>query len=121
MRRRPALWTVLGFGLGIALGRMVDFSLESVAVACAMAWLCAGMMLYRDARWALGLVVVLMGVLRYQVDTALSPLPHMLGLGVFGQRGMVSGRIVEEPERGNDRVRFVVALEKVEIDSAIYH
>ena len=79
------------------------------------------MMLYRDARWALGLVVVLMWVLRYQVDTALSPLPHMLGLGVFGQRGVVSGRIVEEPERGDDRVRFVVALEKVEIDSAIYH
>ncbi|MBT5452817.1 MAG: DNA internalization-related competence protein ComEC/Rec2 [Gemmatimonadetes bacterium] len=124
MRRRPALWTALGFGLGIALGRTVDIALEPVAVGCAMAWLCAGLMLYRDARcagWALGVVVVLLGVLRYQVDTALSPLPHMLGIGVFGQRGVVSGRIVEEPERGDDRVRFVVALEKMETDSAIYH
>ena len=85
-----------------------------------MAWLCAGLMLYRDACWALGVVVVLLGVLRYQVDTVLSPLPHMLGLGVFGQRGVVSGRIVEEPERGDDRVRFVVALEKVETDSTLY-
>jgi hypothetical protein len=106
------------------LGRTVDIALEPVAVGCAMAWLCAGLMLYRDARcagWALGVVVVLLGVLRYQVDTALSPLPHMLGIGVFGQRGVVSGRIVEEPERGDDRVRFVVALEKMETDSAIYH
>ena len=54
MRRRPALWTVLGFGLGIALGRMVDFSLESVAVACAMAWLCAGMMLYKGCALGIG-------------------------------------------------------------------
>ena len=124
MRRRPALWTALGFGLGIALGRTVDIALEPVAVGCAMAWLCAGLMLYRDVRcagWALGVVVVLLGVLRYQVDTALSPLPHMLGIGVFGQRGVVSVRIVEEPERGDDRVRFVVALEKMETDSAIYH
>ena len=65
-------------------------------------------------------MVVLLRVLRYQVDTVLSPLPHMLGLGVFGQRGVVSGRIVEEPERGDDRVRFVVALEKVETDSTLY-
>ena len=111
MRRRPALWTALGFGLGIALGRTVDSALEPVG--CAMAWLCAGLMLYRAVRcagWALGVVVVLLGVLRYQVDTALSPLPHMLGIGVFGQRGVVSGRIVEEPERGDGRVRFVVAL-----------
>jgi hypothetical protein len=45
MRRRPALWTALGFGLGISLGRTVDIALEPVAVGCAMAWLCAGLML----------------------------------------------------------------------------
>jgi len=123
-RRRPALWSALGFGLGIALGRTVDFALESVAIGCAMAWLCAGLMMYRDGRWTgwtLGIVVVLLGVLRYQVDTALSPLPHMVGLGVFGQRGVVTGRIVEKPDRGGDRMRFVMSLEKVETDSAIYH
>jgi hypothetical protein len=70
---------------------------------------------------ALGVVVVLLGVLRYQVYTALSPLPYMLGIGVLGQRGVFSGLIVEEPERGDGRVRFVVALEKMETDSAIYH
>ena len=124
MRRRPALWTALGFGLGIGLGRTVDFALESVAVGCAMVWLGAGLMLYRDGRctgWVLGVVVVLLGVLRYQVDTTLSPLPHIEGLGVFGQRGIVTGRIVEEPERSVDRVRFVIDLEQVETDSAMYH
>ena len=103
------------FWTGYRTRRTVDIALEPVAVGCAMAWLCAGLMLYRDvgcAGWALGVVVVLLGVLRYQVDTALSPLPHMLGIGVCGQRGVVSGRIVEEPERGDDRVRFCCGVGK---------
>ena len=36
MHRRPALWTVLAFGCGIGLGRMVDVSLEWVVVGCAV-------------------------------------------------------------------------------------
>ena len=123
-RRRPALWTALGFGLGIALGRTVDFPLQWMAMICVTAWLGAGLMLYwngRCAGWLLGILVVLLGVLRYQVDTALSPLPHIEGLGVFGQQGVVTGRIVKEPERSGDRVRFVLALEKAETDSAMYN
>ena len=124
MHRRPALWTALAFGFGIGLGRMVDVSLEWVVVGCAVMWLVASLMLYRGGEWTgwtVGVVVVLLGVLRYQIDAALSPLPHMVGLGVFGQRGVVTGRIVEEPERGAERVRFVIALEKVAADSAIFH
>ena len=83
MHRRPAL----AFGFGIGLGRMVGVSLEWVVVGCAVMWLVASLMLYRGAEWTgwiVGVVVVLLGVLRYQIDAALSPLPHMVGLGVFG-------------------------------------
>ena len=124
MHRRPALWPALAFGFGIGLGRMVGVSLEWVVVGCAVMWLVASLMLYRGAEWTgwiVGVVVVLLGELRYQIDAALSPMPHMVGLGVFGQRGVVTGRIVEEPERGAERVRFVTALEKVAADSAIFH
>ena len=69
----------------------------------------------------MGVVIVFLGVLRYLIDVALSPLPHMIGLGVFGQRGVVTGRIVEEPERDEERVRFVLALEKVATDSTIFY
>ena len=69
----------------------------------------------------MGVVIVFLGVLRYLIDVALSPLPHMIGLGVFGQRGVVTGRIVEELERDEERVRFVLALEKVATDSTIFY
>ena len=34
---------------------------------------------------------------------------------------MVTGRIVQEPERSDERVRFAIELEQVVADSAIYH
>ena len=48
-------------------------------------------------------------------------MPHLVALEVFGQRGVVTGRIVQEPERGDERVRFAIELEQVVADSAIYH
>ena len=85
--RRPALWTVLAFGFDIWLGWMVDVSLEWTVVGCAVMWLVASLMLYRGrpwTGWTMGVVIVFLEVLRYQIDAALSPLPHMIGLGVFG-------------------------------------
>ena len=103
---------------------MVDVSLEWTVVGCAVMWLVASLILYRGkpwTGWTMGVVIVFLEVLRYQIDAALSPLPHMIGLGVFGQRGVVTGRIVEEPERDEERVRFVLALEKVATDSTIFY
>ena len=123
-RRRPALWTALGFGIGIFLGRAVEMGWVAAAVLSGLAFLGAAVCFYRQARWAgwlLWMTVVLLGALRYHIDTALSPLPHLVALEVFGQRGVVTGRIVQEPERGDERVRFAIELEQVVADSAIYH
>ena len=123
-RRRPALWTALGFGIGIFLGRAVEMGLVSVAVLSGLAFLGAVVGFYCKARWAgwmLWVVIVLLGALRYHIDTALSPLPHLVALEVFGQRGVVTGRIVQEPERSDERENFTIELEQVVTDSAIYH
>ena len=123
-RRRPALWTALGFGIGIFLGRAVEMGLVSVVALSGLALLGAVAGFYRKARWAgwmLWVVVILLGALRYHIDTALSPLPHLIALEVFGQRGVITGRIVQEPEHSEERVRFVIELEQVVADSAIYH
>ena len=123
-RRRPALWTALGFGIGIFLGRAVEMGWVAAAVLSGLAFLGAAVCFYRQARWAgwlLWMTVVLLGALRYHIDTALSPLPHLVALEVFGQRGVVTGRIVQEPERGDERMRFAIELEQVVADSAIYH
>ena len=123
-RQRPALWTALGFGVGIFLGRTVDMGLITAALLSGLALVGAAAGFYRKARWTgwmLWGVVVLLGALRYQIDTVLSPLPHLVALEVFGQRGVVTGRIVQEPERSDERVRFIIALEQVVADSAVYH
>lgn len=122
--RRPALWTALGFGIGIFLGRAVEMSWVVAAALSGLAFLCAVTGFYRKARWAgwmLWVVVVLLGALRYHIDTALSPLPHLVALEVFGKRGVVTGRIVQEPERSDERTHFAIELEHVVTDSAIYH
>ena len=123
-RRRPALWTALGFGIGIFLGRAVEMSLVSVVALSGLAFLGAAVGFYRKARWAgwmLWVVIVLLGALRYHIDTALSPLPHLVALEVFGQRGVITGRIVQEPERSDERENFTIELEQVVTDSAVYH
>ena len=122
--RRPALWTALGFGFGIFLGRTVEIGLVAAAVLSGLALVGATTGFYRRARWTgwmVWVVVVLLGALRYHIDTALSPLPHLVALEVFGQRGVITGRIVQEPERGDERVHFAIELEQVVADSAIYH
>ena len=123
-RRRPALWTALGFGFGIFFGRTVEMGLITVVALSGLALLGAVAGFYRKANWTgwmLWVVVVLLGALRYHIDTALSPLPHLVALEVFGQRGVITGRIVQEPEHSDERVRFVIELEQVVTDSAIYH
>ena len=122
--RRPALWTALGFGIGIFLGRTVEIGLAAAAVLSGLALVGATAGFYRKARWTgwmVWVVVVLLGALRYHIDTALSPLSHLVALEVFGQRGVVTGRIVQEPERSDERVHFAIELEQVVTDSAIYH
>ena len=123
-RRRPALWTALGFGIGIFLGRAVEMGLVSVAALSGLAFLGAAVGFYRKANWTgwmLWVVIVLLGALRYHIDTALSPLPHLVALEVFGQRGVITGRIVQEPERSDERENFTIELEQVVTDSAVYH
>ena len=78
---------------------------------------------YRGTRWAgwgLWIVVVLLGVLHYHTSITLSPLPHMIEAGLFGQRGIFTGRVVEEPERGGSRTRFVVELGEVLTERVVY-
>ena len=75
-RRRPALWTALGFGVGIFLGRAGEMGLVVAAVLSGLALAGAAAGFYRKARWTgwmLWGVVVLLGALRYHIDTALSP------------------------------------------------
>ena len=124
MLRRPALWTALGFGIGIFLGRTVEMGLVTAVALSGLALVGAATGFYRKARWTgwmVWVVVVLLGALRYHIDTALSPLPHLVALEVFGQRGVVTGRIVQEPEHSDERVHFTIELEQVVTDSAIYH
>lgn len=123
-RRRPALWTALAFGIGIFLGRTAEIGFVTAASLSGVALVGAAVGFYRKARWTGWLLwgaVVLLGALRYHIDTALSPLPHLVALDVFDQRGVVTGRIVQEPERSDERVRFVIELEQVVADSAVYH
>ena len=123
-RRRPALWTALGFGIGIFLGRTVEMGSVAAAILSGLALLGAAAGFYRKVRWTgwmLWVAVVLLGALRYHIGTTLSPLPHLVALEVFGQRGVVTGRIVQEPERSDERIHFAIELEQVVTDSAIYH
>ncbi len=123
-RRRPALWTAGGFAIGIFLGRSLAIDLVAAATLSGLALLAAAIGFYCQARWTrwlLWAVVVLLGALRYHIDTALSPLPHLVALEVFGQRGVITGRIAQEPERSAERIQLVIALEQVVTDSAVYH
>ena len=50
--RRPALWTALGFGTGIFLGRAVEIGLVAAAILSGLALLCAAAAFYHKVRWA---------------------------------------------------------------------
>ena len=50
--RRPALWTAVGFGIGIFLGRAVEMGWVTAAALSGLAFLCAVAGFYCKARWA---------------------------------------------------------------------
>ena len=118
--RRPALWTAICFAAGVALARCVVLPLPvllGVALTLTVGAAAAALWSAR-AGWLLAGVFVSLGALRYHTATELLPANHILQAGVLGQPGIVRGTVVEEPERGEERTRFVLALAEVETDSA---
>ena len=122
--RRPALWSAGAFSTGILLA-------ESLALDVVAAWLAAvalfllGLILGRSrglgclARdLALLSLVFACGALRYESNTSLLPPNHISRTDLFGSKALITGTILEEPQRGSDRIRMLVALEEVEDDSA---
>ncbi len=123
-KRRPAVWSGGAFALGILLADWL--ALDVIAV-----WLGAGTLfllglnlnpnsgfgaLARDL--TLFSLILACGALRYESDTSLLPARHISRTGLFGTKALITGTILEEPQRSSDRTRVLVALEEVENDSA---
>ena len=123
-KRRPALWSAGAFSFGILLAD--PLALDVIAVWLAGVTLFVlGLFLGRSSgsrALALDLslfsLVFACGALRYESDTALLPASHIGRTDLFGAKAMITGTILEEPQRGSDRTRVLLALEEVENDSA---
>ncbi len=132
LRRRPGLWIALAFAIGIACTHGALRS-ESLTPQLSIAWGCiAGLTLLAwlvarvvgCARWRADAVLLVAfaaaGALRYGGATQLLPAHHITRHPqLFGQavlRGFVDGEV----EHFDGRTRFVLALDEVEADSALY-
>ena len=121
-RRRPALWAALSFGTGVVLAHYATTPVLPLLVFSFLLAL-AGLALVLKGRPASALFVVLflaLGALRYATATGLLPENHIRRVGLFGQRGVVRGRVAGEPELRGEQTRFVLELEEVETDSMRY-
>ena len=123
-KRQPALWSAAAFSAGILLAD--PLMLDVMAVWMAAGALCLlGLMLGRTSRFGalardltLFSLVFACGALRYETDTALLPASHIGRTDLFGIKALITGTILEEPQRGSGRTRMLVALEEVENESA---
>ncbi len=121
-RNRPALWTALGFGAGLALAHCVTLPIPLLLIlgfVLVLATLIVVLKRWR-APWLFLALVLVLGALRYQTATLLLPNNHIKRIGLFGEKGIFRGRVVEEPERHAERTRFALDLEEVETPSALY-
>ena len=124
--RRPALWTALSFAPGLVLAHYVQLPLYLLLLSCALLFLIALLPPVRRRLPSLFCNVLLLvlvfclGAVRYQISTKLLPENHIIHTDLLNQKGIVRGTITEEPERGPEQTRFVLALEEVETDSALY-
>ena len=124
--RRPALWTALSFAPGLVLAHYAQLPLYPLLLSCALLFLIALLPSVRRRFAALPFNILLLvlvfclGAARYQISTKLLPENHITHTDLFDQKGIVRGTITEEPERGPEQTRFVLALEEVETDSALY-
>ncbi len=121
-KRRPALWTALSFGAGLALAHYGTLPIALLLILAFVLVLAALVVVLkgRQAAWLFLILVLVLGALRYQVDTLLLPANHILHVGLLGKKGIIRGRVAEEPERHGERTRFALELEEVETDSAFY-
>ncbi len=121
-RRCPALWAALAFAAGIVAATYVEVAPLWLYCSLFFFWLAA--VVWRHSRWscdiALLALLVALGALRYQSYTLLFPFDHIANQPELFAAGIVRGRVAEEVERDGERTRFVLALEEVETDSALY-
>ena len=124
--RRPALWAALGFAPGLVLAHCVQLPLYPLLLSCVLLFLVALLLAVLRRLSSLPFNILLLflvfvlGAVRYQTATLLLPENHVLHAGLFDKKCVVRGTVVEEPQRGQGQVRFVLALEEVETDSALY-
>ena len=120
--RRPAAWTALCFGAGLLPAHYAHLPVLHLVIGSGLLFLLV-LCLYRWERLrgiCMGLLLFVLGALRYEADTELLPPDHMTNADLFDRAAVIRGVIVEEPERTEERIRFALALEEVETDSAIY-
>ena len=124
LKRRPAQWSAGAFSGGILLADLLALDIDAVWIAAAVAFMLA---LTVRRRSGFGLVVrdlslftlvFACGALRYEAETALLPAHHIGRTELFGSRGLITGIILEEPQRSSGKTRMLLALEEVETDSA---
>jgi len=120
--RRPASWTALCFGAGLLPAHYAHLPVLHLVIGSAVLFFLV-LCLYRRERLrgiCLGLLLLALGALRYEADTELLPPSHIANADLFNRAAVIRGRIVEEPERTEERIRFALGLEEVETDSAVY-
>jgi len=122
-RRRPALWAALAFAAGVIAASYADIAPGWLCGLVFFFWVVA--LLSRHVRWscdiALLLLLMALGALRYESYTQLLPFSHIARHPSLFAQGAVRGRIAEEIERDGERTHFVLAIEQVETDSALYN
>ena len=118
-RRRPALWSALALGVGIALSHLLQppaLVAAAMGALAAVAALCRGLRRRSGARILILVTVVAAGALRHHTATQLFPADHISRLEFGEAKGVLWGRIDEEPTVAEGRTRFVLAADVFDTD-----
>ena len=115
-RRRPAAWTALCFGAG-CLAAHGAHGPVLLLMGGALGLFVLAVFSTRVRGFTLFFLMVVLGALRYEIDTEVLPFDHILRTGFLGEKAVVEGVIHGEPERAEERVRFALELETVTADS----
>jgi competence protein ComEC len=115
-KRRPASWCAIAIGIGVLIADQMPPPLPVWLGVTALSGLIAatGAVTRRapgTTALFLALLLVAAGGFRYHQHTRLLPPQHIVHAGVYGERGVLVGRIRGEPAHGETRQRLILDAE----------
>ena len=112
------MWAALSFGAGILTVSVADVGVETLLGVAVLLLAVATVLVLTGASssWkgdvAFLLLAAACGALRFQMATRLLPHDHITASDLFGREVIATGRILEEPERRSEGMRFAMELER---------